>query len=64
MLSLGPALVALSLPSRTAHIPLVPAFSPLALLGDAYDGALNSASLARWGWRSQTSPVEARRASR
>ena len=42
MLSLGPALVALSLPSRTAHIKMQEAFSPLALLGDAYDGALNS----------------------
>ena len=37
MLSLGPALVALSLPSRTAHIKMQEAFSPLALLGDAYD---------------------------
>ena len=42
MLCLGPALVALSLPSRTAHIKMQEAFSPLALLGDAYDGALNS----------------------
>ena len=42
MLSLGPALVALSLPSRTPHIKMQEAFSPLALLGDAYDGALNS----------------------
>ena len=58
MLSLGPALVALSLPSRTAHIKMQEAFSPLALLGDAYDGALNSL-IGPLGLEESNAPVEA-----
>ena len=58
MLCLGPALVALSLPSRTAHIKMQEAFSPLALLGDAYDGALNSL-IGPLGLEESNAPVEA-----